>query len=81
MQQKLAKREAGSIDRSQDIARLQEFYRKYREKHNVDQLLEDEMKLRESGAFSGNLGEYAHMLFGRTFFFGGGGGGGLFFFI
>uniref|UniRef100_A0A7C9ENL7 1,3-beta-glucan synthase n=1 Tax=Opuntia streptacantha TaxID=393608 RepID=A0A7C9ENL7_OPUST len=57
IKQKLAKREAGSIDRSQDIARLQEFYRKYREKHNVDQLLEDEMKLRESGAFSGNLGE------------------------
>jgi hypothetical protein len=27
----------------------------------VDQLLADEMKLRESGAFSGNLGEYVHM--------------------
>lgn len=55
MQQKLAKREAGNIDRSLDIARLQEFYRKYRRMNNVDQLLEDEMKLRESGAFTGNL--------------------------
>lgn len=57
IKQKLAKREAGNIDRSQDIARLQEFYRKYRRVNNVDQLLEDEMKLRESGNFTGNLGE------------------------
>lgn len=55
IKQKLAKREAGNIDRSLDIARLQEFYRKYRRMNNVDQLLEDEMKLRESGAFTGNL--------------------------
>ncbi|KHN27106.1 Callose synthase 9 [Glycine soja] len=55
--QKLAKREAGTIDRSQDIARLQEFYKSYREKHNVDKLREEEMKLRESGAFSRDLGE------------------------
>ncbi|CAK9174101.1 unnamed protein product [Ilex paraguariensis] len=57
IKQKLAKREGGSIDRSLDIARLQEFYKKYREKHNVDELREEEMKLRESGAFSGDLGE------------------------
>ena len=57
-QQKLAKREVGTIDRSQDIARLQEFYKLYREKHNVDKLCEEEMKLRESGAFSRDLGEY-----------------------
>ncbi|KAK4482394.1 hypothetical protein RD792_009549 [Penstemon davidsonii] len=57
IKQKLAKREGGSIDRSQDIARLREFYKLYREKHNVDQLREEEMKLRESGVFSGNLGE------------------------
>jgi len=56
-QQKLAKREGGIIDRRQDVTRLQEFYRLYREKNNVDKLREDEMKLRESGAFSGNLGE------------------------
>ncbi|KAG5005559.1 hypothetical protein JHK86_029698 [Glycine max] len=55
--QKLTKREAGTIDRSQDIARLQEFYKSYREKHNVDKLCEEEMKLRESGAFSRDLGE------------------------
>lgn len=57
IKQKLAKREVGTIDRSQDIARLQEFYKSYREKHNVDKLREDEMTLRESGAFSRNLGE------------------------
>lgn len=57
IKQKLAKKEGGSIDRSQDIACLQEFYKIYREKHKVDELREDEMKLRESGAFSGNLGE------------------------
>lgn len=57
IKQKLAKREGGGIDRSQDIARLQEFYRQYREKNNVDRLREDELKLRESGVFTGDLGE------------------------
>ncbi|KAF5748794.1 callose synthase 9-like [Tripterygium wilfordii] len=57
IQQKLAKREGGTIDRSHDIARLQEFYRIYREKNNVFKLREEEMRLRESGVFSGNLGE------------------------
>ncbi|KAG8637297.1 hypothetical protein MANES_15G103700v8 [Manihot esculenta] len=57
IKQKLAKREGGTIDRSQDIARLQEFYKLFREKNNVDKLREEEMKLRESGTFSGNLGE------------------------
>lgn len=57
IKQKLAKREAGNIDRSRDIIRLNEFYKLYREKNNVDKLREEEMKLRESGAFSGNLGE------------------------
>ncbi|XP_024020738.1 callose synthase 9 isoform X2 [Morus notabilis] len=57
IKQKLAKREGGLIDRSQDIARLQEFYKLYREKNDVDKLREEEMKLKESGAFSGNLGE------------------------
>lgn len=53
LQQKLAKREAGIIDRSQDIARLQEFYRHFREKNSVDKLREEEMRLRESGIFTG----------------------------
>ncbi|KAK9154596.1 hypothetical protein Sjap_002076 [Stephania japonica] len=57
IKQKLAKRDGGRIDRSLDIARLQEFYKLYREKHKVDKLREEEMKLRESGTFSGNLGE------------------------
>ncbi|XP_048235434.1 callose synthase 9 isoform X1 [Ricinus communis] len=57
IKQKLAKRDGGTIDRSQDIARLQEFYKLYRENNNVDKLREEEMKLRESGTFSGNLGE------------------------
>nr|CAB3497257.1 unnamed protein product [Digitaria exilis] len=57
IRQKLAKREGGAIDRSGDIAKLQEFYKLYREKHKVDELIEDEMKLRESAVFSGNLGE------------------------
>ncbi|KAK8506312.1 hypothetical protein V6N13_016471 [Hibiscus sabdariffa] len=57
IKQKLAKREVGAIDRSQDIARLQEFYKIYREKNNVDKLREEERMLRESGVFSGNLGE------------------------
>ncbi|XAR54565.1 1,3-beta-glucan synthase, partial [Bertholletia excelsa] len=56
IKQKLARRE-GIIDRSQDITRLQEFYKYYRQKHNVDKLREEEMQLRESGVFSGNLGE------------------------
>jgi callose synthase len=56
-QQKLAKKEGATIDRSQDIVRLQEFYKLYRQKNNVEQLREEEMKLRESGAFSRNLGE------------------------
>ncbi|OWM73432.1 hypothetical protein CDL15_Pgr026531 [Punica granatum] len=57
IKQKLAKREAGAIDRSQDIARLQEFYKSYREKNNVVKLREEEAKLRESAAYTGNLGE------------------------
>ncbi|XP_009608251.1 callose synthase 9 [Nicotiana tomentosiformis] len=57
IKQKLAKREGGTIDRSQDITLLQEFYKRYRERHNVDKLREEELKLRESGVFSGNLGE------------------------
>ncbi|KAI4383671.1 hypothetical protein MLD38_009480 [Melastoma candidum] len=57
IKQKLAKREGGAIDRSQDIVRLQEFYRLYREKNNVVKLREEEMKLRDSAAFSANFSE------------------------
>ncbi|KAJ3689691.1 hypothetical protein LUZ61_018855 [Rhynchospora tenuis] len=57
IRQKLAKKEAGAIDRSQDVARLQEFYKRYREKNRVDELREEERRLRESAIYSGNLGE------------------------
>jgi callose synthase len=49
--------EGGGIDWSQDIAKLQEFYKLYRQKHKVDELIKDEIKLRESAVFSGNLGK------------------------
>ncbi|XP_010535892.1 PREDICTED: callose synthase 9 isoform X2 [Tarenaya hassleriana] len=55
IKQKLAKRDGGTIDRSRDIIRLQEFYRQYREKNKVDQLREEEKQLRESGVFTGEL--------------------------
>ncbi|KAH1108877.1 hypothetical protein J1N35_012645 [Gossypium stocksii] len=70
IKQKLAKREVGTIDRSQDVARLLEFYRLYREKNNVDQLREEEMMLRESGVFSGNLGELERKTLKRKRVFG-----------
>ncbi|XP_024994756.1 callose synthase 9 isoform X3 [Cynara cardunculus var. scolymus] len=57
IKQKLAKKEGGVTDRSQDISRLRDFYKLYREKNNVDKLREEEMELRESGAFSGNFRE------------------------
>ncbi|XP_078446407.1 callose synthase 9-like [Wolffia australiana] len=57
IKQKLAKRDGGVIDRSGDIVRLQEFYKQYRERNRVDKLREEEMKMRESAPFSGNLGE------------------------
>ncbi|CAG7882186.1 unnamed protein product [Brassica rapa] len=55
VKQKLAKREVGTIDRTQDSKRLQDFYRLYREKNNVDTLKEEEMQLRESGVITGEL--------------------------
>lgn len=57
IKQKLAKKDGREIDRSQDIARIQEFYKRYREKHRVDELQEEELKLQESGTFSGDLQE------------------------
>lgn len=54
IKQKLAKKDGVRIDRSQDIARLREFYKLYRERHRVDELQEEEKKWRESGAFAGD---------------------------
>ncbi|KAF8094628.1 hypothetical protein N665_0358s0010 [Sinapis alba] len=52
IKQKDEKRDVGTIDRSQDINRLQGFYQRYRENNNVDTLKEEEKHLRESGAFT-----------------------------
>jgi len=57
IRQKLAKRDGGSIDRSQDITLLQEFYKTYRKKYKAVELRMEEIKLRESHEVSGNLGE------------------------
>lgn len=54
IKQKLAKKDGVIIDRSQDIARLREFYKLYRERQKVDELQEEEKKWRESGAVSGD---------------------------
>ena len=58
LQQKLAKKDGVRIDRSQDIARLREFYKLYRERQKVDELQEEEKRWRESGAFTGDPKEY-----------------------
>lgn len=57
IRQKLAKRDGGSIERSQDITLLQEFYKTYRKKYKAVELRMEEIKLRESHEVSGNLGE------------------------
>lgn len=62
VQQKLAKRDGGSIDRSQDITLLQEFYKTYRKKYKAVELHMEEIKLRESHEVSGNLGEYVSVV-------------------
>ncbi|KAH0944092.1 hypothetical protein HID58_003729 [Brassica napus] len=52
IKQRDEKREVETINRSQDINRLQGFYQRYREKNNVDTLKEEEKQLCESGAFT-----------------------------
>ncbi|WZY74171.1 hypothetical protein YC2023_006411 [Brassica napus] len=55
IKQRDEKREVETINRSQDINRLQGFYQRYREKNNVDTLKEEEKQLCESGAFTDEL--------------------------
>ncbi|MCO5610096.1 hypothetical protein L7F22_064331 [Adiantum nelumboides] len=50
IKQKLAKREGESIDRTQDIAQIEAFYRDYRMRHNIDELREQEQLRKSSGA-------------------------------
>lgn len=58
LQQKLAKKGGGQIDRNRDIERLWEFYNQYKRRHRVDDIQREEQKWRESGTFSANVGEY-----------------------
>ncbi|KAJ0244355.1 hypothetical protein HA466_0190010 [Hirschfeldia incana] len=55
IKQRHEKSAVGTINRSQDINRLQGFYQRYREKNNVDTLKEEEKQLRESGAFTDEI--------------------------
>lgn len=64
MQQKLAKRDGGRIDRNRDIEHLWEFYQRYKRRHRVDDMQREEQRLRESGSFSANFGEYGYFLNG-----------------
>ncbi|XP_062116848.1 callose synthase 9-like isoform X2 [Humulus lupulus] len=57
MSKNLQKKEGGVIDRSQDIALLHDFYKLYRERNDVEMLREEELNLRETGVFSGDLGK------------------------
>lgn len=58
MQQKLAKKGGGSIDRNHDIELLWDFYNRFKKRHRVDDIEREEQKWRESGTFSANIGEY-----------------------
>ena len=54
LQQKLVKKDGdGSIDRTQDVAQLEIFYRNYRNKNKVDELRERE-RLWKAGRISLN---------------------------
>lgn len=58
MQQKLAKKGGGPIDRNRDIELLWDFYNRFKKRHRVDDIEREEQKWRESGTFSANIGEY-----------------------
>lgn len=50
IKQKLAKKDGETIDRTEDIAQIQEFYKYYRNKSNIDELQEQEERWKTSGA-------------------------------
>lgn len=58
LQQKLAKRDGGRIDRNRDVEHLWEFYQQYKRRYRVDDIQREEQKLLETGALSVNIGEY-----------------------
>lgn len=62
LQQKLAKKDGTSIDRSRDVEQLWKFYQSYKNRHRVDDIQREEQKWRETGTYSSNLGEYDHIM-------------------
>ncbi|EFJ07568.1 glucan synthase like 7 [Selaginella moellendorffii] len=57
IKQKLSRREGERIDRSQDISLLWEYYKYYRQKHNVDELKEQGRQWRAAGDIDAQPGE------------------------
>lgn len=57
LQQKLAKRDGGQIDRNRDIELLWQFYERYKRRNRVEDMQREQQRLRESGTFSTNIGE------------------------
>lgn len=62
LQQKLARRDGGQIDRNRDIEHLWEFYQRYKRRHRVDDIQREEQSFLESGTLSANLGEYGQLM-------------------
>ncbi|KAI5664996.1 hypothetical protein M9H77_24319 [Catharanthus roseus] len=58
IKQKLAKKDGTPLDRSRDVEHLWEFYQRYKRRNRVDDIQREENRLRESGTFSSNLGEF-----------------------
>lgn len=58
MQQKLAKRDGTPIDRNRDAEHVWEFYEQFKKRHRVDDIQKADQRMRESGTFSANMGEY-----------------------
>lgn len=56
LQQKLAKKDGSSYNRQHDIEYLWKFYLNYKRRYHVEDIHKEQLKLRESGIFSG---EYA----------------------
>ncbi|XP_004299187.1 PREDICTED: callose synthase 10 [Fragaria vesca subsp. vesca] len=61
IKQKLARRDGGQIDRNRDIEHLWEFYQRYKQRHRLEDMQKAEQKMRESGTFTANFGDYTEM--------------------
>lgn len=55
LQQKLAQKDGGSIDRNRDAQHLWDFYQRYKREHRVDEIQRQEQKMLESGTFSTDM--------------------------